>query len=637
MQGPLLAGQRERQAQRAPEQQQHHEASAVPPAGTRTRFANDSRGNFGSLSQEAERDSTQYDYMELEHDPSERRPGGPVVEAIRSLGQRAWLMKWLLPGIGCLLALLFQCIALHAATHSYISAMMDSQRRSISTSVLDLLQPPDRLAAALKGSFAEGFLVTAVEGASVTVVLTWFFWVIRSQNLRLWTRSMIVLTIVFMYKGFVAWVTVVPYPTGWKGCTEALNGAVKEHYMYSSGVAAVFGSIVDVAALWLLSLVSLLRSDQELVCVRGTSGGSCLLAVAALGLFEATRVHSRRVRSVYRAVYHLVSAVILTLIVVLDSMISLSKDNQYSVDVVVALILAVLLHSSPVIAISTDRWLILGCPGAEEIKDGADVGDLVIAPCCFPLCWSQGRYYLFKSPAMLAEKQRQRQEAERRMQEEAVRVAEEYQSEQSAAARRIVDLEAELEIVAQRAALRAKEQATESKERIKQALTAAEVACRQKVSQAELQFEARALMERDAATNKAKTMAQEAAARIPEQEKPEDSQPPTNGHDAPSAAEAADDAKQSDGGDAAAKGGETSGITAKTAEVEAEQAFEQKPSVGTWVQSRMDAEEVTLPKSLQRPEPAAWFLMPSIGTWLQRRRQQPSAQTKLSTKADGQS
>jgi len=432
-------------------------------------------------------DTPSVDYEELEHDPSERKPGGPIVEMVRALGPRAWRHKWAGPGVAFLGAMLVQSAGLHVATHHYVlrMAQMENARLGSSdgASLASQFVIQDQLRLWLVGSSpgAKGSTVPAsatgpmrffIHFVLMALPVLWVYATVRTRNLRLWTRTLVVACLLALLKGCLSFATVFPDPAGWDTCKERLFPMALAHYQHrniSTGLAMIVSSL-DVVGLWIQDILFSMRWQQDFICTKGISGPSYLSAVCCLGLFDALRIEWRKKKPHFRVSYHLLAAGFLTALVLCDGFMAVVNAEQHSVDVALALVLALLFYSNPVIAICADRWMTLGCTTTPELREGYDTGDVIVPPCCFPFCWVHGRYFLFTTPASKAVEARRQQEEERRAQEEATRVAEEYRIEQEEATRRCIELQAQLASLQQRANIRERDLAAEAVRRMNEAV-----------------------------------------------------------------------------------------------------------------------------------------------------------------------
>merc|ERR1719253_1845899 len=85
----------------------------------------------------------------------------------------------------------------------------------------------------------QGIWKGPVEILAWSVPFVWLVVVLKTRNLRLWTRTLLAAAILAVLKGFFAWVTIVPDAAGWEACKERLRPWVLGHYQSSGGVSMV--------------------------------------------------------------------------------------------------------------------------------------------------------------------------------------------------------------------------------------------------------------------------------------------------------------------------------------------------------------------------------------------------------------
>mmetsp|Transcript_47564 Transcript_47564/g.101763 ORF Transcript_47564/g.101763 Transcript_47564/m.101763 type:complete len:640 (+) Transcript_47564:42-1961(+) len=485
-----------------------HQSGSQPGGPTATSgsgySAADSQGNFPHLQDEDTADfhnraGLDIDFDELDRDPSERRPGGPVAEAVLSAGPRAYQLKWIIPLLAFLIATLVQSIGLIAATQRYVDWMEKIEDKLETTISQEPLQAPaeakwrhqrlrERLGA--RDNFAawtglrpvangKGFLGVV----AWAIPLYWSFYCFTGRNVRLWARTLAAASLLALLKGLLTWSTLVPDSEAWDACRERLDDKAYAYFTSSaSGFAGFFQGIPFVLWLWVDSLIFGMRHNQELVCGNSMSGSTYITAVFALGLFDAFRAKARRLRAMFRPLVHILLGCLLALVVLSDALSDIVSRQQYAMDVVLALLFSSLIYGSPALAIAVDSFLIRGAQRGLDSKDGCDVGDIVVPPCCLPFCYFHGRYFLFRKSA-------QETEADRQAQERAAATLQQMQLDQEATTRRILELEAELESVRQRTQVRERQEALEAERRLNEQLAELQNAHDLRISKRVAQFE----------------------------------------------------------------------------------------------------------------------------------------------------
>jgi len=472
-----------------------------------------------------------FDLDELELDPSERRPGGPVADEVRK-NAAALPRKWAIPLAGFLIACFLQSIALYSATFSYVSWMDQLEKNlgpeadtsGVLRNVANFTSGHALIDAfKLQDSFHDCFRnlldsspVLILSYLTLLLPVLWAAVVFKRSNLRLWTRTLLVGTILASLKAFIAWMTVLPDPAGWGDCKAKLDEGLLQAAREGTSFLWMFKAFFDVVWLWFTNLLFGNHSSPSFVCSDGVVSGSTYMnSLFALALYDAMRVATRKMKPHFRWIYRLLVAFALTVLVLQSAHVDLMSGRQYAADVTLGIVFTLLLYSNPTIAICVDRWLTSGSndegpqgdEGRLQLKDPYDEGDILVPLCCFPFCCMHGRYYLYTATAEEVEKQLQHQEMqEKRLAAEArQRVAaraDEFRVTQEEGARRLLELETLMESEQQRSKAREREEQEQSQKKYEKALAEVKVASELRLTQilAELEEEVRA-EQQEAATH----------------------------------------------------------------------------------------------------------------------------------------
>jgi hypothetical protein len=416
-----------------------------------------------------------FDLDELEMDPSERRPGGPVAEAVLALPQPALYGKCLIPLASFAAASLFQSIALYSATQPYAKWILGIDGSLASSHVLhnvtdkytiasrlDKLKLPDNFIgteSATEPSWFQGLVPLAMPGL-------WLFVVIQSKNWRLWARTLFVGTLLALIKVILVWNTTLPDPAGWAHCKSRLDLG---RLLFTKGEEVQGGSaFFDVLRIWLFS-------PKGLVCGEGLmSHDTCNNSLFALALYDAGRMRTRKLKPHFRWFYRFCGGAVLSIVVVSGSMSELAAGHRYTVDVFLAIIFTLLLYGNSTIALCVDRFLTCGSEtfslAEQKAKDPYDEGDVVVPMCCIPFCCLHGRYFLYRTSGTEGEAELSKQEhlekkVSQGLQKSAAEKAEQFRIAEEQAARRLLELEAKFDAERQRTRMRDVEEKQEIHER----------------------------------------------------------------------------------------------------------------------------------------------------------------------------
>jgi len=218
-----------------------------------------------------------------------------------------------------------------------------------------------------------------------------------------------------------------------------------------------------VLLLWIHDMAMFMRGQQHLACAGGFSGPCALTALVSLGLYDSMRSLLRSLGPRWRLLWQIITALLLTSLVLVDAWFQLTSRHQYTMDIVLALVLALLFYGSPDAALGTNTmlcWLLGVDTGAAR---GQDAGDILVPLCCVPFCCFHGRYFLYRQSASQVQ-ETLRAEAQIRA------AADEFRSRQEEAATYLMELEAKLEYSRQCAIVRDRQDAIEAEHRLQEQL-----------------------------------------------------------------------------------------------------------------------------------------------------------------------
>jgi len=186
-------------------------------------------------------------------------------------------------------------------------------------------------------------------------------------------------------------------------------------------------------------------------------------------LYDAHRTATRRMKREFRLVHRVAFGAVLSTVVLVDAALDIVTRRQHSSYVMLGLLFPMLLYSSPAIALQVDAFLRWGSALPSATDTGDDMGDVMVPPCCFPLCFAHGRYFVFSSSSHQVEE-------DLRKQEESERLVQVFLEKQEEAARQLLELEAQLESVRQRTQFNNNGSPAESEHRLTEALVKAQKA-----------------------------------------------------------------------------------------------------------------------------------------------------------------
>mmetsp|Transcript_27643 Transcript_27643/g.60849 ORF Transcript_27643/g.60849 Transcript_27643/m.60849 type:complete len:513 (+) Transcript_27643:85-1623(+) len=355
-------------------------------------------------------DSRVGSHEELFADPCERAPNGAVAQAVRLAGPRGWQAKWAAPAAGYVAALFFQRLAFNAVAPSPL---------------------PDAVADALgvPGSGVAPQQVV-IDICAAVIQHLWTFLTIRSMDLRLWARTLFAGSLLLCWNSLLALYTTSTFVPTSTGCPSWTG-----------------------LPLWLADLLTCMRLEVW-GCQSGPlHGPTMLLVVFSLGIYEATRTHTRRLRPDFRALIRYGVAVLLALLIVSDVLSQANRLRGFRLRsdrgaAALGVAFALMVGTSTPLAVMVHRWLIEGTSYAESPQaKHHDEGDVVLPPCCMPfLCCAHGRYFVYLESASekeeaLVELRKQEHERERVLRMETMKAVHAFQDKEHSVLAEILELE----------------------------------------------------------------------------------------------------------------------------------------------------------------------------------------------------
>mmetsp|Transcript_76569 Transcript_76569/g.236470 ORF Transcript_76569/g.236470 Transcript_76569/m.236470 type:complete len:619 (-) Transcript_76569:158-2014(-) len=282
---------------------------------------------------------------------------------------------WTVPALALLVGLFLQNVGLYLGTRCYVRWMDGLQRPSPDSTVATSVQTAVLLDIATAMPYTGrslGALTQCLDVVTNLLPVVWFGWVTRTRDLRLWTQILLSCALLGMFKGFLAWSTVMPDAEGWQACRERLQKDGLKYYrrqLFDSSTsiddhdidlpeALLDILLLEVRGLWLPGV-----EQRGRFC--GDSFFStplCRAVLFGLSLCEAIKASSRHLQARTQLIVRTTARCLCGAVVLGNAVLSLLNRYQYSVEVAMALVLALLVYSNPAIAVAVQHW----CQGARE-------------------------------------------------------------------------------------------------------------------------------------------------------------------------------------------------------------------------------------------------------------------------------
>lgn len=229
-----------------------------------------------------------------------------------------------------------------------------------------------------------------------------------AKDIRIWTKCCLCGSLLAMLKAFLAGATVLPDSAGWEGCKERLGPDGLRYFRAEDRLS--FKNDI------LFGLVDVLRLDVFGIWLEGSerrhpfctdmmfSGHAYFFAIFSLGIYDLARKHTASFGLLGRAFSRFFVGTMLLALMCCDVEWTMVNRLHYTMDIAIAIVLSLLLFSNPAVAAATEFWavdlngehtfLASSCPGLGGGRNDKDLGELLVPPCCFPLCCFPGRYHL---------------------------------------------------------------------------------------------------------------------------------------------------------------------------------------------------------------------------------------------------
>eukprot|EP00930_Biecheleria_cincta_P085778 TRINITY_DN75144_c0_g1_i1.p1 TRINITY_DN75144_c0_g1~~TRINITY_DN75144_c0_g1_i1.p1 ORF type:complete len:488 (+),score=98.01 TRINITY_DN75144_c0_g1_i1:104-1567(+) len=390
----------------------------------------------------------QVPYMTLSVE-SHSRPASERAHDDPEVGAKACSnMQWLTPALLFLAACFMQNAAVYWGTATYIrhADEVDALAERVGAPLLQdwelddpmarLLQS-SRLAESLEGLWTPEMWVDAVTGL---LVVAWACWVIHFQDLRLWTRLLLCATLLAVVNGLLAAATVLPDAEGWAACQKRLGSDGLKYFRdFSSNQVSWLQSFQDIFVLTVRSLWVPGHASPHRVCGGGAfSSCSSLCALFCASLYSA--IHDALCEFRHERKASMLGLVGLMLLFTAAAEITLEVwcRRHYSLNVIIAVPLALLIHGSPAGALAAECWCEDAAASNSNLQQQlvsyrepsadsslaavlqSDLAKVSVVPCCIPFCSFGGDYFLRDEPYESSSSEIRKNEAslqQRRLQE----------------------------------------------------------------------------------------------------------------------------------------------------------------------------------------------------------------------------
>uniref|UniRef100_A0A7R9ZVG3 Sphingomyelin synthase-like domain-containing protein n=1 Tax=Pyrodinium bahamense TaxID=73915 RepID=A0A7R9ZVG3_9DINO len=266
------------------------------------------------------------------------------------------------------------------------------------------------------------------EVLTALVSVLWLGWVVRLQDLRLWTKVMLSGAVLATLKGLLAWATVLPDAAGWRGCRARLGEDGVAYFRHVAAGGGGFQSVQDITVLSISSLGRMGRLGRQRVCADTIfSTPTCFSVLLSMGVYDLARTSTEGLEAVRQSTVRSITGLALGMVLAVNLVLTLLSPQHYTLDVAIAYPVTLLVYTNPVIAVTARRWVDEWAaavwsmvvttpqwppspserfmPAPEESADPTeasirDLGEATVPPCCLPFCSFGGLYHLRDQPGI---------------------------------------------------------------------------------------------------------------------------------------------------------------------------------------------------------------------------------------------
>eukprot|EP00443_Scrippsiella_acuminata_P063838 CAMPEP_0115472238 /NCGR_PEP_ID=MMETSP0271-20121206/52941_1 /TAXON_ID=71861 /ORGANISM="Scrippsiella trochoidea, Strain CCMP3099" /LENGTH=453 /DNA_ID=CAMNT_0002899459 /DNA_START=41 /DNA_END=1399 /DNA_ORIENTATION=- len=307
-------------------------------------------------------------------------------------------VRWAVPALAMFVGLFIQTAGLYLGTRCYVR-WMDEQHQPSYWGQHGLSGVAENDGApsgdSTEHDAARNVESSVIDDLTMCIPIIWLGWVTRTRDLHRWTQLLISGALLAALKGFLAWATVMPDPEGWEACQARLGPDGLKYYRRQAGISLDKRQI-DISEMFLDMLLLVMRGlwlsgQEQRACFCADTmfcSTTSLYALLCASLYQAVEssVWHFEARSQFIALT--ITRVLLGSAVAITSILPVFRSRHYVADVVLALALALLVYSNPVVTLTVERWL----QGAWS--QSGEVGEIVIPPCSAPGAGLDSRYYL---------------------------------------------------------------------------------------------------------------------------------------------------------------------------------------------------------------------------------------------------
>lgn len=266
--------------------------------------------------------------------------------------------KWMLPLFVCGLSGRLAVVILHLNTMNYVAGM--SKHKGLDG--LDVL--PDLGHEEIGFQDIPMWLLDCCAGLPL---LFFFAFMLLTRDLHVWTRAFTTSALLFALKAAFDYITVVPDSRGWLSCQAALQPNVISYFQDLSRLSgAKFTSKFMDMEVFGVPDSDGKRTQARFCADMMLSGHTSSLVTFLLGSLELIHKHVNAFVPTYGLVITVIADVVVVAFIIGEAYLIISNRFHYTVDVALAVLLALLIYTHHSLSIFAQWHMELGQPSSPR-------------------------------------------------------------------------------------------------------------------------------------------------------------------------------------------------------------------------------------------------------------------------------
>jgi hypothetical protein len=306
------------------------------------------------------------------------------------------LAKWVIPVVCCLVGFCIQSVLLHATTMHYVNKHIHVEpMKDVGHALLGHKKVPMQL-------------LDLISGGALLVFVVGCLWL---RDLRLWTKVFFCSAALFVWKGLLDYMTTLPDSSGWQSCQERLQPDGVQFFQELNKLP--FGQFLRKFAemeVFGIGHIWPVRYCSDMI-LSGHTAVMFLYLLASMDLCRRLTLlfENNTEASGKSTAFRTLLSMFVLCCVSADLYLIVINHFHYTVDVVLAVMLTLLIYTNAAMAIFTNWYVEVFEDGDEDKqRHTSDNGLIWIPEFCIPCCFFNG-YYEVREMQRAAVIERQKQ------------------------------------------------------------------------------------------------------------------------------------------------------------------------------------------------------------------------------------